>query len=356
MMGNLNLRNFFFCIILLTAGCNSGGDAEPASADSTMVVMPDSITYKPPAAELYSDSIFLKGIPDSGLFLIASNDSALFDDFGTQIDLAKIPFLRIGNKRVFQGDIILNDESKIPFTKMETMNSQVHYFQMIEESDRPVTKTQQNKFFAVSEKLFNKRWTDNTMYYTIDPNLISSKENILTAINLWAVPLQGVFKFVQIDPDQNQGIGNYIEFKLDGGYSSLIGMAGSRVQQITLPGNASTGNIVHEIGHALGLWHEHSHPNRNHYIDIFLNNIKPTGNPETDKSIASQFELLQPGFADTTDYDFNSVMHYPYNAFAQERKVTIAVKKQFEKFFYTIGKRESPSALDIQQIIKIYSK
>lgn len=355
MTGNLNLRYFFFCIILIIAGCNSGGETEPVKADSANAVISDSTKYKPPVAELYSDSIFFKGIPDSGSFLIASNDSALFDAFGTQIDLAKIPFLRIDNKRVFQGDIILNDESKVPFTKMETMSSQVHYFQVIEESGRPVTKAQQKKFFAVSEKLFNKRWTDNTMYYSIGPNLVSSRQNILDAIRLWANALQGVFRFVLIDPVQRTDITNYVEFQLDGGYSSLIGMKGG-VQPITLPGNSNTGSVVHEIGHALGLWHEHSHPNRNIYIEIHLNNLKKTGNPEKDKNIASQFELLQPGFADTTEYDFTSVMHYPNNAFAQEGTITIAAKEPYKDFFNTIGMRGFPSFLDVQQVKKIYSK
>ena len=35
------------------------------------------------------------------------------------------------------------------------------------------------------------------------------------------------------------------------------------------------GNILHQIGHALGLYHEHSRPDRDSYITVVLENVMP---------------------------------------------------------------------------------
>ncbi|XP_055334333.1 zinc metalloproteinase nas-12-like [Paramacrobiotus metropolitanus] len=62
--------------------------------------------------------------------------------------------------------------------------------------------------------------------------------------------------------------------------------------------------IIHEIMHALGFSHEHQRPDRDRYVHINTNNIKPDG------IIQQQFQILPGMETYNVPYDIHSVMHY----------------------------------------------
>lgn len=78
------------------------------------------------------------------------------------------------------------------------------------------------------------------------------------------------------------------------------------------------GAIQHELLHVLGLLHEQSRPDRDEYVQIVWPNIEPQfvqNFMKADETTAETFGL---------PYDFESLMHYPTNAFARSsRNVTI---------------------------------
>lgn len=108
----------------------------------------------------------------------------------------------------------------------------------------------------------------------------------------------------------------FVGLSLEGGVGgfSFVGRQGGP-QNITLsiaPDPTQVlhkGVIIHEIGHALGFYHEHQRPDRNTFVTYFANNAIA--------GLSNQFDLL-PGsqqYAQSA-YDFASVMHYASNAFS----------------------------------------
>ena len=79
------------------------------------------------------------------------------------------------------------------------------------------------------------------------------------------------------------------------------------------------GIIIHEVGHALGLWHEQSRPDRDSYIRVLNNNIEPKWR----YNFAKQ-NLYEVDYHGTT-YDYASVMHYSRKAFSSNGLNTIEV-------------------------------
>ena len=101
--------------------------------------------------------------------------------------------------------------------------------------------------------------------------------------------------------------------------------------------------VVHEIGHAIGFYHEHSRHDRDDYVIIHWDNI------EQDKIY--NFRELNKDEATTLGlpYDVHSVMHYDEDAFAKTGLKTITVKGGQSVY------NDELSPIDILQARKLYS-
>lgn len=87
--------------------------------------------------------------------------------------------------------------------------------------------------------------------------------------------------------------------------TSYVGRIGGK-QDVSLATWAffpwNTHVIEHEIGHAVGMLHEQCRPDRDNYVTINWNNLKPDG--------SSQFTKRTSNYYYVGTYDYNSVMGY----------------------------------------------
>ncbi|XP_055627572.1 hatching enzyme 1.2-like [Toxorhynchites rutilus septentrionalis] len=108
-----------------------------------------------------------------------------------------------------------------------------------------------------------------------------------------------------------------------------------------------TGTILHEIMHALGFFHEHNRYDRERFVKINAQNIRPDATKNFRKD--RQKESTTNGVG----YDLGSVMHYSLMAFSRNGKPTIEPKV---KFSGAIGQRVGFSSKDVQKINSLLCK
>lgn len=184
----------------------------------------------------------------------------------------------------------------------------------------------------------SRRWPKSGTTYVV-PYLIDSslpnKSRVTSAMNHWRSKTK--IRFVERTNQRD-----YVYFTDDGGCYSYIGKIGGR-QIISVGSGCSTGNTIHEIGHAVGLYHEQSHPRRDTYVTINFQNITSGREGNFNKQSASNVK--------TTTFDIGSIMMYGSYFFSKNGQPTI-VRKNGTTFNV---QRNGLSTRDVNVIKKIYN-
>ncbi|MGA8151752.1 MAG: choice-of-anchor D domain-containing protein [Terriglobales bacterium] len=103
------------------------------------------------------------------------------------------------------------------------------------------------------------------------------------------------------DPNDNSGECEAIVGRAGG--EQPVGGAGGSFNPCTVA------TILHEMGHTVGLWHEHSRPDRNSYVSVNYDNLI--------KGSISNFNQIYDNAQEATLFDYASIMEYPAFSFSR---------------------------------------
>ncbi len=199
-------------------------------------------------------------------------------------------------------------------------------------------------YFENNEAAFNVNlWPDGIVPFEFNANVsANNQDRMLDAM----AEIEGDAHIVFI-PRINES--NYIHIQSDSfNYSTGIGMQEGK-QTIGLISWWSKIVIIHELFHALGIWHEQSRSDRDNFIQINWQNMGTSNDTTwqfTKQNHAGVYPKQAYGLPDSLTYDFDSMMHYGQFDFSNNGQRTITVLAPNQSWQNRIGQRSHISFLD----------
>ena len=190
----------------------------------------------------------------------------------------------VGDHAVFEGDILVD---------------------RVDEIERPAAASDLAAPRSAGRKMPNFRWPNGIVPFTVDSSLRdpvtgAADSRVVTAMFHWMANTPIVFTPRTTESD-------FVTFTrpMQNVCNSFVGRIGGQ-QAINIGNGCDTGAVIHEIGHAIGLWHEQTRADRDTHLAVNWANIRP--------EMAGNFKTYAERNVDGQDldfFDFDSVMLYP---------------------------------------------
>ncbi|XP_028414987.1 zinc metalloproteinase nas-10-like [Dendronephthya gigantea] len=243
------------------------------------------------------------------------------------------------NSDFFEGDILTTPEQMRKINKLL-----LHHHDTTDAADTDVSDTNSAERPDTRGLIRNLRrtWPSGMVYYEIGGDLDPRREQIIEeAMDHWRQ--RTCLKFARRTNQKD-----YVHFQSGAGCASFVGRIGGS-QRLVFGKQCKLGNIIHEIGHAIGFFHEMARPDRDKFVKINWKYILP----------GRQRNFLK--FTEATinsrgvDYDYRSIMHYSRLHFTKSRAGNLETIVPRIKGAPFIGQRIGLSVLDIKQAKLLYN-
>jgi hypothetical protein len=195
---------------------------------------------------------------------------------------------------------------------------------------------------GLGNTVYGRTWPNGIAPYQFAADLSAASEaKVRNAIAHWNE--NSSILLVERTASNASDYPNYLSFITATQCASWVGFQGTGGQDVYVGDNCTTGSMIHEIGHGLGLLHEHTRPDRDAYVSIEWGNIVD--------GKEHNFDVLSDGAVMLGEYDYGSIMHYGTHFFSANNAPTITAVLPTSE---TIGQRVATSEGDRAAIGTLY--